>query len=98
MTHRNTPLSVEGSRRLVAHFQTHPIAHVTAEMGISRACSSKWVNRFRQFGEIAGGLRCHSIGDSHATSRCTARPSRRSRRRRQPACAPERTSLSRHLK
>lgn len=29
-----------------------PIAHVTAEMGISRQCASKWVNRFRRFGEL----------------------------------------------
>lgn len=32
--------------------QSRPIAHVAAEMGISRACASKWVNRFRRFGEI----------------------------------------------
>jgi hypothetical protein len=29
-----------------------PIAHVAAEMGISRACASKWVNRFHSFGEL----------------------------------------------
>lgn len=52
MTHRNAPLSVEGRRRLVARCQTRPIAHLAAEMGISRACASKWVNRFRQFGEV----------------------------------------------
>jgi hypothetical protein len=33
-------------------FQTRPIAHVAAEMGISRACASKWVNRHRQFGAV----------------------------------------------
>ena len=52
MTHGNAPLSVEGRRRLVARCADRPIAHVAAEMGISRACASKWVNRFRQFGEI----------------------------------------------
>jgi len=52
MTHGNAPLSVEGRRRLVARCQSRPIAHVAAEMGISRACASKWVNRFRQFGEL----------------------------------------------
>jgi len=52
MTHRNAPLSVEGRRRLVARCACRPIAHVSAEMGISRACASKWVNRFRQFGEL----------------------------------------------
>jgi transposase InsO family protein len=52
MTHGNAPLSVEGRRRLVARCQSRPIAHVAAEMGISRACASKWVNRFRRFGEV----------------------------------------------
>lgn len=47
MTHGNAPLSVEGRRRLVARCVDRPIAHVAAEMGISRACASKWVNRFR---------------------------------------------------
>ena len=53
MTHGNAPLSVEGRRRLVARCADRPIAHVAAEMGISRACASKWVNRFRRFGELA---------------------------------------------
>ncbi len=52
MTHGNAPLSVEGRRRLVARCADRPIAHVAAEMGISRACASKWVNRFRRFGEV----------------------------------------------
>lgn len=49
--HRNVPLSVEGRRRLIARCQTRPIAHVAAEMGISRQCASKWVNRYRRHGE-----------------------------------------------
>jgi transposase InsO family protein len=52
MTHRNAPLSVEGRERLVRRCQTRPIAHVAAEMGISRACASKWVNRHRQYGAL----------------------------------------------
>jgi transposase InsO family protein len=52
VTHGNAPLSVEGRRRLVARCADRPIAHVAAEMGISRACASKWVNRFRRFGEL----------------------------------------------
>ena len=52
MTHRNAPLSVEGRRRLVVRCAERPIAHVAAEMGISRACASKWVNRYRRFGEL----------------------------------------------
>ena len=51
MLHRNAPLSVEGRRRLIQRCQTRPIAHVAAEMGISRQCASKWVNRYRRFGE-----------------------------------------------
>ena len=45
MSHRNAPLSYEGRQRLVRRCQHRPIAHVAAEMGISRACASKWVNR-----------------------------------------------------
>jgi hypothetical protein len=41
---------VEG-RRLIERCQPRPIAHVAAEMGISRQCASKWVNRHRRFGE-----------------------------------------------
>ncbi|GHB51331.1 hypothetical protein GCM10010377_47930 [Streptomyces viridiviolaceus] len=52
MVHRNAPLSLEGRRRLVEHCLARPIAHVAAEMGISRACASKWVNRYRQDGEL----------------------------------------------
>lgn len=52
MLHRNAPLTIEGRRRLIERCQTRPIAHVAAEMGISRACASKWVNRFRRYGEL----------------------------------------------
>ncbi|MGW5587692.1 IS481 family transposase [Streptomyces sp. NPDC003857] len=52
MTHANAPLSIEGRRRLVERCKTRPIAHVAAEMGISRACASKWVNRYRRQGEL----------------------------------------------
>jgi len=48
MTHTNAPLLVEGRRRLVERCKTRPIAHVAAELGISRACASKWVNRWRR--------------------------------------------------
>ncbi len=50
-THANSPLSLEARRRLVERCQHHPIAHVAKEMGISRACASKWVNRYRDLGE-----------------------------------------------
>lgn len=52
MTHANAPLSLEGRRRLITRCRTRPIAHVAAEMGISRACASKWVNRHREHGEL----------------------------------------------
>lgn len=52
MCHRNAPLSFEGRRRLVTRCQARPIAHVAAEMGVSRACAGKWVGRYRQFGEM----------------------------------------------
>ncbi|CAA9523333.1 MAG: Transposase [uncultured Rubrobacteraceae bacterium] len=55
MTHPNAPLSIEGRRRLVERCESRPIAHVAAEMGVSRACASKWVNRYRRHGEL--GLR-----------------------------------------
>ncbi|GAA4891996.1 IS481 family transposase [Streptomonospora salina] len=51
MSHRNAPLSFEGRRRLIERCQRRPISHVAAEMGISRACASKWVNRYRRHGE-----------------------------------------------
>jgi transposase InsO family protein len=37
---------------LVRRCQSRPIAHVAAEMGISRACASKWVNRWRRHGDL----------------------------------------------
>jgi transposase len=52
VSHRNARLSVEGRRRLIERCQHRPIAHVAAEIGISRACASKWVNRWRRHGEL----------------------------------------------
>lgn len=51
MSHRNAPLTAAGRLRLVRRCQTRPIAHVAAEMGISRQCASTWVNRYRRHGE-----------------------------------------------
>lgn len=50
-THANAPLSIEGRRRAVERCQHRSIAHVAKEMGISRACLSKWVNRHKTLGE-----------------------------------------------
>ncbi len=69
MAHANAPLSSEGRRRLVERCETRPIAHVAAEMGISRATASKWVNRYRDYGDI--GLMDRSsapLAQSTATS------------------------------
>ncbi len=64
MTHRNAPpLTVEGRRRLIERCQSRPIAHVAAEMGISRQCASTWVNRYRKFGEL--GLQDRSSTPHH---------------------------------
>jgi transposase InsO family protein len=52
VVHRNAPLSVEGRRRLVQRCQSRPIAHVAAEMSVSRQCASKWVNRYREHGDL----------------------------------------------
>lgn len=63
MVHSNAPLSIEGRRRLVQRCQHRPITHVAAEMGISRACASKWINRYRQYGEL--GLHDRSSAPNH---------------------------------
>ena len=63
MTHRNAPLTVEGRRRLVERCRTRPIAHVAAEMGISRQCASTWVNRYRKYGDL--GLQDRSSAPKH---------------------------------
>jgi transposase len=50
--HKNAPLTPEGRRRLIERCRTRPVAHVAAEMGISRATASRWVNRYRRYGEL----------------------------------------------
>ncbi|TDQ54259.1 transposase IS481 family protein [Actinorugispora endophytica] len=40
-SHKNAPLTPEGRKRLVERCRTRPIAHVAAEIGISRATASK---------------------------------------------------------
>ena len=52
MSHRNARLTVHGRRLLVERVQSgRPVAHVAAEMGVSRATAHKWVRRWRQEGE-----------------------------------------------
>jgi transposase len=50
--HANAILFVECRGRLVERCKTRPLAHAAAKMGISRACESKWVNRWRRHGDI----------------------------------------------
>ncbi|MEV0211655.1 IS481 family transposase, partial [Streptomyces sp. NPDC050788] len=52
MLHRNARLTVHGRRLLVERVCAgRPVAHVAAEMGISRATAHKWVHRWRVEGD-----------------------------------------------
>ncbi len=52
MSHRNARLTVFGRRLLVDRVASGgPVAHVAAEMGVSRATAHKWVRRWRTEGE-----------------------------------------------
>ncbi|MEV6856463.1 IS481 family transposase [Streptomyces microflavus] len=52
MSHRNARLTVFGRRLLVERVCSgRPVAHVAAEMGISRATAHKWLRRWRIEGE-----------------------------------------------
>ncbi len=52
MFHRNARLTVFGRRLLVDRVCSgRPVAHVAAEMGVSRATAYKWVRRWRAEGE-----------------------------------------------
>ncbi|MFH9016616.1 IS481 family transposase, partial [Streptomyces sp. NPDC017943] len=48
MSHRNARLTVHGRRLLVERVRSgRPVAHVAAEMGISRPTAHKWIRRWR---------------------------------------------------
>ncbi|MFD5066193.1 IS481 family transposase [Streptomyces sp. NPDC058394] len=52
MSHRNARLTVHGRRILIERVRSgRPVAHVAAEMGISRPTAHKWVRRWRSEGE-----------------------------------------------
>jgi len=52
VSHRNARLTVFGRRLLVERVASgRPVAHVAAEMGISRATAHKWVRRWRAEGD-----------------------------------------------
>ncbi|SFF78737.1 leucine-zipper of insertion element IS481 [Actinacidiphila alni] len=52
MSHRNARLTVHGRRILVGRVRSgRPVAHVAAEMGISRTTAHKWVRRWLAEGD-----------------------------------------------
>lgn len=52
MAHRNSPLTLEGKRRLIERLLSgRPIAHVATEMGISRQTATKWWGRYLHYGD-----------------------------------------------
>jgi len=51
MSHRNAPLTPLGRLRLIERCQHRPLAHVAAEAGLSRACLTKWRDRYAAEGE-----------------------------------------------
>lgn len=52
MSHRNARLTVHGRRLLVERVHAgRPIAHVAAEMSISRPTAHKWIRRWRAEGD-----------------------------------------------
>jgi transposase-like protein len=52
VSHRNARLTVHGRRLLVERVVSgRPVAHVAAEMGISRTTAHKWIRRWRTEGE-----------------------------------------------
>ncbi|MFH8701145.1 leucine zipper domain-containing protein, partial [Streptomyces chartreusis] len=52
MSHRNARLTVHGRRLLIDRVRSgRPVAHVAAEMGISRPTAHKWIRRWRSEGE-----------------------------------------------
>ena len=53
MAHANARLNVHGRRLLVERVlgQGRPVAHVAKELGVSRQCAHRWINRYREAGE-----------------------------------------------
>jgi len=52
VSHRNARLTLHGRRLLVERVRSgRPVAHVAAEMGISRPTAHKWIRRWRSEGE-----------------------------------------------
>lgn len=74
--HANAPLAPTGRRILCERIRKgRPIAHVAAEMGISRQTASKWWNRYVDHGEA--GLVDRGSMPHHSPHRLTQRTERR---------------------
>lgn len=52
VSHANARLTVHGRVLLVERIMTkrRPVAHVAAELGVSRQCAHRWLRRFREKG------------------------------------------------
>lgn len=71
MSHRNARLTLHGRRLLIERVTAgRPVAHVAAELGISRATGHKWVRRHREHGEA--GLLDRSSRPHHSPRRVPA--------------------------
>lgn len=72
MSHGNARLNVRGRLLLIDRVigQGRPVAHVAAELGISRQCAHRWVGRFRQEG--AAGLQDRSSRPHRSPNRTPA--------------------------
>lgn len=69
MSHANAPLTPAGRKILVSRIDSgRPIAHVAAEMGISRATATKWWKRWLSEGDA--GLLDRSSRPLRSPSRC----------------------------
>ena len=53
MSHANARLNIHGRRLLAKRVidDGRPVSHVAKELGVSRQCASRWVNRFKAHGE-----------------------------------------------
>jgi len=85
MSHRNARLTVYGRWLLVQRVNSgRAVAHVAAEMGVSRATGYKWVNRYRAEGEAGLQDRCsrprhipHRTGERIEAQVCRLRRERK---------------------
>ncbi len=66
MSHRNARLNVRGRLLIVARVieEGRPVSHVAKELGVSRQCAHRWLNRFLTDG--AAGLEDRSSRPHHS--------------------------------